>query len=314
MKRPDLLALVVLLAAGCDKTCVEATDELQLVDANNYTYEGQLDFQSTALAPGDFTLDWSRVGVDLQGHTLDPVADIDNASVVVFRYLDEQQVLDGLATNTLEQKDVGLFVGEQPGEATDLSLSDLTFMGTDVDVEQYFTPEYCDTDGYCTWLISLTTGTTPGVGTRVAAFVQPSTAASATHLDLTDDSSSVSVDADLQSLEAMAVPVAEPALQVDWSGVDQTGQGVEIDSSPVDQLMIAAYDLSLDELEEQFLDIELIATEMWVMDLTGAKSASLADLDGFTGVDTEHTWILALRCSSCANPAPPVLTVLTGCE
>ena len=37
------------------------------------------------------------------------------------------------------------------------------------------------------------------------------------------------------------------------------------------------------------------------------------DADGatFPGFDTDATWILALRCGRCANPAPPVLTVIT---
>lgn len=314
MKHPALLFMASLLLASCgDRLCAEATDDLELVDTNNYNYEGILDFQSTALAPGDFSFAWAGLTRDLQGHDLDPIDDIDNASVVVFRYLDQQQVLEGLAENTLEQASVGLFVSKKTEDGTELDLSELTLLGTDIDVEEHFTPESCDTDGYCTWLLTLATGTTPSVGTRVAAFVEPSAAASATHLDVTDDSSSVTVHADLQSLEPVAVPAGEPALEVDWSEITQSGQGVDIKSAAIDQIMVASYDLSLAELEEQFLDIELIANELWSMEFEGS-SADLSELQGFSGVDTDHTWILALRCSTCANPAPPVLTVLEGCE
>ena len=34
------------------------------------------------------------------------------------------------------------------------------------------------------------------------------------------------------------------------------------------------------------------------------------DGEPFTGFTGEGTWILALRCSTCSNPAPPFATVL----
>ena len=50
------------------------------------------------------------------------------------------------------------------------------------------------------------------------------------------------------------------------------------------------------------------------MDLPGGTTASLGDatnggaaFDGFSG---NGVWLLALRCTTCANPAPLFLTVL----
>ena len=39
-------------------------------------------------------------------------------------------------------------------------------------------------------------------------------------------------------------------------------------------------------------------------------------MDGkaFTGISTSGTWIVALRCGSCRNPAPWYLTVLKPCS
>ena len=63
-------------------------------------------------------------------------------------------------------------------------------------------------------------------------------------------------------------------------------------------------------LAEDFLDLEQLAEDRWELDVTGRTSASLGELDGFGGVDADHRWLLALRCSTCRNPAPRFLTVL----
>lgn len=34
----------------------------------------------------------------------------------------------------------------------------------------------------------------------------------------------------------------------------------------------------------------------------------------FTGIDGTGTWILALKCTKCTNPAPWFLTILTACQ
>jgi hypothetical protein len=78
--------------------------------------------------------------------------------------------------------------------------------------------------------------------------------------------------------------------------------------------MVGRYtDLSIEDLQNQFLDIELIADDLWTIELTGGSTANLADLSGdtpFTDFSAEGTWVVALRCSLCSNPAPLFLSVL----
>ena len=290
---------------------------LDLLDEHNYSFEGTLDILSYELAEydevegGDVTFDWSGLTEDLQGHTLDPSADIDSAQAVIFRYLSQEEVEVGLSENTLEQADVGMFVSTPTEGATSCSLSDMTMLGTDVDIETYFV------DGYGTWLLSLATGIAPGVGTRMAAFVQPTPGAVEDTLVITNDSTDLQVTVDLTSIDPVSVPADDPAIIADWSQVTLDGRGNDIEFGDLDQLMIGHYeDLGPADLEQQFLDIELIAEDIWLLDLTGGTTANLSaatnDSGAFPGVGTSGTWILALRCMTCANPAPPYLALIEG--
>ncbi|MCP4810359.1 MAG: hypothetical protein GY884_33900 [Proteobacteria bacterium] len=100
--------------------------------------------------------------------------------------------------------------------------------------------------------------------------------------------------------------------ELDWSALTTTGQGYDFVYSDADGLMLGFYEgLTPADLEGQFLDLELVATELWNMEIDAGTSASLNGLEGFQGFTrTDGTWILALRCSTCPNPAPLFLTVL----
>ncbi|NOY25778.1 MAG: hypothetical protein GXP62_07875, partial [Oligoflexia bacterium] len=72
------------------------------------------------------------------------------------------------------------------------------------------------------------------------------------------------------------------------------------------------------ELEDTFLDLELITDDLWHFPVAGGTGLSLSSdtsAEGnFAGLSSDGTWILALQCTTCANPAPPFLTVLKVCE
>jgi hypothetical protein len=285
---------------------------LLLQDDHNYGFSGQLEIDAIALKElSDPVFDWSELTTDLQGHSLDPVDDVDSASVVVFRDLSEEDVEWGLSTNTLDQSSVALFVSLEIGSSTQAQLSDFTLFGNDVDVEQYFE------EGYGTWLLTLNTGTEPGVGTRIAAFISPSAEAEDERLDLVDGTASLTVDASLTGLTGPAIPAQDPEVIIDWSKVLTDGQGGEFQPGSIDLVTIGRYDdMSAEELEADFLDLELLADEQWELHLYGTEAAlgELSNETGnFPGVEPDSTWVLALRCSLCTNPAPPFLTLLETC-
>lgn len=316
MCRPEFfLALTALLCLpGCPTDdCEGVTDQIVLADANNYDYVGSLEIQGYPTAElVDITIDWSGVDTDLQGHPLDPATEIDLVTVVVFRYLSQEEIEEGLSTNSLDQVDVALLVFTQVTGQTSVQLSELTMLGTDIDVETYFEASYG------TWLVTLSTGSTPGVGTRQAAFLEPTAGETNTTVMLANDSAVVHVSADMVSLTPVLVP-PETALHVDWSGLTIDGTGNDIALGDIDQVMIGHYtDLTTTDVQSQLLDLELIADGLWQIELeteeTEIDLSAAAGDEPFTGVAAGGTWILALRCSSCPNPAPPFLTVLTPCS
>ncbi len=312
MARSDVLLLTCLGLSGCNSDCEDLGDVLLLTDDANYRFSGRLDVASEDLQEGsDPHFDWSGLTHDLQGHDLDPVSDIDNAALIVFAGLSQGEIEQGLSTNTLDQADLALYVSADPGDSTELYLSDLTLFGNDIDVEKYFV------QGYGTWLLTLTTGTEPGVGTRTAAFFDPSPESTETDLVLRDESATLSLDVDILSSPEIPVLSGAPDLTVDWSGLTVTGQGTDVADAAIDQVMVGWYEnLDSQDLQDRFLDVEILADRTWIAGTSGTQT-SLAELTGesgsFEGVSDEGTWVLALRCTTCANPAPPFFGVLAAC-
>ena len=284
--------------------------ELALTDANNYAYTGALDVPSVRTAEAvDLHFDWSALTTDMLCHDLDPVADVDNLSMLYFPNLTEAEIEAGMQANALIQVDLGAYVSRAVGDETAANLSEFTFFGTDVDAEQ----QYVDSPG--SYLLLVTSGTTIGVGTRTLTFLDPDPAASLTDVNLVDHCDIVDFDADLGSLDPVRVRAGGP-WQLDWSALTRDGQGNAIDLGTIDHLMLGRYEgVSVDQLQANFLDFEQLASQTWSLEIGSGSTADLSTLvtvDGapFADLSAEGLWFLALRCSLCANPAPVFLTEL----
>ncbi len=284
--------------------------DISLGDAHNYSFHGVLDGPSVPLAElQDVTLSWSGLTHDLLCHDLDPVADIDNIALMIFPDLTEAEVEQGLADDSLSQVDLGAYLSFEPGDATDVSLTDLTFFGTDADIEEQFY------EGHGAWLIALTTGTTIGVGARSIAFLTPTAGETATRGEITGGCDVLDATVDLQSLQPVPI-AADGPWNIDWSALTTNMGGNPFDPLLVSEIMVARYDLDLPQLQEQFLDLELITDDLWLGPHAAGTSTDLSTLtrvtDGaaFPGFSADGTWLFALRCGTCANPAPLFLTVL----
>jgi len=242
MSRTSALLLALsLLLVGCPEEEEEnGTFELALTDDNNYVFAGSMDVTPYEVAElTDITIDWSQLTEDLQTHEMDPEVDINTSAVVVFRYLTNDEVEIGLSENTLEQADVALYVFTDVTGRTSVNLSEHTLFGTDVDVETYFELAYGET-----WMVTLTTGDTPGVGTRMAAFLTPTAESEVTEVVLQNDSTVVYVDTDMTSLTQPAVADGYDGT-IDWGGLTTDSQGNAISQGDIDQVMVGVYE-SLD--------------------------------------------------------------------
>lgn len=316
--RIELLLLALAACAGADDDAKGdpaadpcATDAIALTDANNYAFTGALDVPTYTTASGtDLDICWDAVTTDIQCHALDPAADVDVAGLVRFGSLSQEDVERGLSTNDLQQGDMSGYVQfENDAGATCASLSAMSFFGTSIDVAA----EYVEGGG--TYMLLLTTGTTPGVGARMIAFLEPSAGSTETTVAVSPGCGVLDFSVDLHSRAAAPACASGEAWEVDWSAVTVDGQGNAFDPTQIDRLLLGFYEgRTITDIEADFLDLEQSATRLWSMPLTGDTRADLAQAsDGaaaFSGFAGDGTWVLALQCSRCYNPAPLVVTVL----
>lgn len=300
-------------AAEDSKPAEPAPHEIMFADENNYSMSASIDIPSVDVAElGNVEVDWAAVTKDIQCHDVDPAADIDSVSLMVFPNLSHEDIEQGLADGTLEQTELGGYVSGDPGDGTSYNLTDLTFFGTDVDIELLF----AENSG--SWMMLISTGTTVGVGARDMLFLNPLSAETNTRASFEDGCGRLTIDPDLDTLTPVPI-AAESPWTVDWSELTQDGQDHEMEFGDIDLAMLAWYPgYSTQALEEDFFDLELNAALTWTVELTGYKTldlGTLVDADaaafpGFAAGEGDGLWLFALRCTLCPNPAPLFLTVL----
>lgn len=295
---------VLLLALAA---CAEASGprvppcaDCVLTDAMNYRYAPTLTAPVRPLPPrADPRIAWGGLTRDLQDHAVDASV-LDAANLLVFHSLSPEEVLDRVAHDRLVQSELRIIASCAP-DTPSCSLSDFALGSNRFDPSRYFEV------GSGTWLVTVSRAGEPGASALV--FLAPTEGAEPTaEVVVADGESTLTVDVRF-SAERLRVPEGGAA-SVDWSGltVDALGNAEEV--SRFDTLYLARFEEELSALAEDFLDLEQLAEDRWELDVTGRTSASLGELDGFGGVDADHRWLLALRCSTCRNPAPRFLTVL----
>ena len=298
--------------AGDGSNCSPGNTVL-LSDSNNYKFKGSLSIKSYTLgALSDPVFDWSGLTKDLQGHAL-AQSDINYSAIIVFINLTQEQIEAELTSNTISQSSIEAYVSLDTTGITSARMDQYTLFGNPIGIETEFTASTG------VWMLTLASGTTAGSGTRMAAFLNPDSTSTVSQLSLANDSTTLSVNVDLHSLTQVNLQPQVADITVDWSANTVKGDGSSFVASNVDQIMVAHYSsLAVTDLETRFLDLELIADSIWTASLSSGSSANLAQLtntDGaFQGIDDQGVWLMALQCTKCANPAPPVVTILHACQ
>ncbi|HXU02618.1 MAG TPA: hypothetical protein VN903_16755 [Polyangia bacterium] len=311
------VAAIVWPLTGCGGSAKpdEARGNLLLSDANNYRTMADLTIpivDTTAATDADIC--WGAVTNDLQCHPVSATADLDNVSLLRISHLSKDQVRARVAAGTLSQSDVAGYVDFKTDHSTTCTkLSKLSFFGTVIDVPS----QYIESADY-TYLMLFSKGTTPGQGARTMIFLNP-TAGSPNHqIDAPTGCGMLDFTADLSSLTKLAVSAAGPWV-LDWRDITRDGQNNDVPFEKIDGVTIGFYaGLTVPDLEARIFDIELIATNLWDIPLESGRTADLATATertthetfaGFSRTDA-GTWMLALTCSRCQNPAPVLLTIL----
>jgi hypothetical protein len=103
---------------------------------------------------------------------------------------------------------------------------------------------------------------------------------------------------------------------IDWAKLEVPTDCGSFPINKYDWLMVARYEgISFGDLEADFLRVDELAAEVWNADVEGRSTFDLLELvsdsgQAFTGFDDQGIWLLALRCTTCNNPAPPYLAIV----
>jgi hypothetical protein len=303
-------------------SCSDADDPSDSGDAaivlhneNNYRSSASLSLPAVETASAvDLDICWDEVRSDLLCHDLEPQVDLDNVALLRFLHLSERDVEQRLTAGELPQSEVaGYLAYPTDHESTCTTLSAMSFLGTEIEVEE----EYTESSDH-TYMLLLAEGTIPGVGAKAMMFLRPTQDSSNTRVEAQPGCGLLDFSADLASAEPVAVPTRGPWV-VDWRNITRDGQANDIVFARIDTALIGFYEgMTTADLEEQIMDLELVATEMWEIELAGGRKADLSTAESrqdgaaFWGFErnSDGLWLFGLLCSTCQNPAPVVLSVL----
>ena len=295
-----------------------------LTDEMNYAFSSSLSAATTHVrANADISFDWSGVTRDMQGRELDPVADVDMAQVMLWRY-DEESFLAGINEEEVETGRIAAMAYCDTEKSRDsCQFFDLVAPGG-IEMSPEALLEYVDPEIYPpsehVWIVTLNTGRAFGQGIRLLAFFQPSEGEAGTTVALTNDSTTLSYTVDLTQLEPIPIPQLAGDVTVSWVDVDQlttNGMGAAWVPTRITDVAIAHYvGYTVADLEEQFLLLEDLASEYYGARLNTGQEVRLSELvdetgSAFPGIDDDGVWLFSLICGSCHNPAPWFLSILS---
>jgi len=295
-------------------------------EANNYMFQSTLSFPPVKVkAMSDLTFDWSAVTKDFENHAVNLGTDINTALILLVSLsLDDFQT--ALNTDMIPQRAVigGLPLSIHPtGGQTSAKLSDFTLNGSPPPdgILTYFDPTNpLYPSATTTYAFMVATGTTLGRGTRMIQTFQPDTGSTNTTVNATTTSTHLEFTANLHSLTPTLVTAGQAAIKLDWGKMKTNALGNDFDIGSITDASVGHYTQAPADLEGQnFLDLNMIATEFYtgvpdngtVVDLSTLKDSSGK---AFSGINGNGTWIVALQCGGCRNPAPWYLTVLKPCN
>lgn len=289
--------------------------------ANNYAFSSTFTIGVTPVAPNsELSFDWSGVTKDFLGHDVDPLADIDMVTLLMWK-LSQQELETRLNDDSLAQRDlVALAMIYTENAVTSGGLYDFTSFRMPIDPSMllaYLDPEAYDPATH-SYTVMAVNGTTAGKGTRMLQSFRLDSSSDNTSVTLDSSSTKLDYTVDLQSLQPTGLPAGRADMAIDWSGMTVNALGNDFVPTSIDEVLVARYSLTPEQMEAQFLDLDLIADEMWRGEVSSGTSLALsslknADGEAFTGIDDNGTWIVALRCGGCANPAPWYLSTLETC-
>jgi hypothetical protein len=288
----------------------------------------------------ELTFDWSQVMSDFLGHSVNPATDIDAVNLMLWK-LAQTDLQVKLNADSLQQRDLAVVVSYYTNDAaTTANVFDFTSVGMALDrcdIWPYLQlpnpdpnahPECPDwatatADGgfdpaLNTFTVMVSTGDKLGAGTRMIQAFKLDAASTNTEIVVRSDSTDLEYMVDMDALVKTPVPSGTGALTIDWSSMTTNALGNRFVPNDITRALVAHYDEPVSDLEARFLDLETISEGIWRGTIDAGQTANLSTFTSdagqtFPGIDGTGTWILALFCGDCRNPAPWYLTVLEPC-
>jgi hypothetical protein len=302
-------------------TCTNGT--MVANEANNYSFSSSLMLHPVKVKPmSDLTFDWSGVTKDFLGHTVNPKTDL-NAIFLLMVNTPVSEFEKQLNDDTFSTSSI-VIPGPPPsylpmnGE-TSKSLYD-NFVTGDGPATADLANQYLDASKYnasnTTFAIAAQSGTNVGTGQihMLQSFELDSSSTNTT-VAMTNGSTTLTYTANLHGLHPTGVPTGVAGLTLDWGSIQKNALGGTFVPTNIAHAIVGHYTQTPAQLETQFLDLETIAQTLYSTDIpsgTVLDFTTLIDSAGhpFPGIDSSGTWLVALVCTTCRNPAPWYLTIL----
>jgi hypothetical protein len=305
-------------ALACSGTSLKASE------AHNYSFSSRLTFPPiTVAANTELTLDWEGVTQDFMNHPLDPRNDLKKIRVFLWK-LPLASLEEKTNADTLLMKDLVTLPLEYSTDGSGTSAKLFQFSNSGEPSEEmilsFFDPDLYPSDRY-SYTVMASGSLLLGEGTKMIQSFRVEKGNPETTVRLTASSTGLEWEAHLQNAQVTGIPAGQAAITLDWTDMKTNALGNPFEPpSYIAEVLIGHYDESVAELETKFLDIELIAKELYRATIDAGTSIDLRTLtlDGdssthFPGIDDTGTWLVALQCGACRNPAPWYLTVLKPC-
>jgi hypothetical protein len=338
--RTTALGLAFALLLGCsseaekpqsrDPTCRNEPTAFSITDDTNYTFTSTVAVEMATLKSAtDLRFDWSALTQDFFGKSMDPAADIDMVLISLWN-LTPQALSESVARDQLERNaSEGAIMTYPDGSYTSQNLLSFGLLGNPLPDENEIWkrfdtshPEFEYPQDQYTFLMTASSGTSPGKGSRMLGFFNIDPSSDVTELALTNDSTNLDYTVDLERMKPVMVPTGQPSLTIDWNDMSVNALGNQYLANQITQARVAHFaTTSLGELEAGFLNLEELTERSWSGEVSAGTSIDLGLLTDetgapFPGIDDSGTWLVALFCTAgdCNNPAPWSLTVLSPCE
>lgn len=312
----------LLVACGTPNEDEAAQGSLALTDAHNYQSSSALSIPTIETAAGvDIEICFDQVTKDIQCHDVLPT-DIKAAGFSRFPNKTPADVQPMLGQTTIPSNSYDVFRNVATTPGTCAHTQDMSFFGTAINIATDYTEE-----ANKAYIMMVGTSIDPGIGTLSLVFVKPTATSAVTRVDMPPGCDPTRTDVPKLTFTATLSPTVlnaagAPDLTLDWSEVTVDSTGADVGNAIITKVMVGFYpNMDVPTIQSRIIDLRHIPdSQIWEVPVLSGTSIDLAlatKADGtpFTGftppAGATGTWIVALLCETCQNPAPIVLTVVT---